>query len=79
MLVVEEELLARRKDEISAAVYALQYAILEFHGRLPNRELGHGSREHANPVPCLCLLKQGARAASKRAALNCLPNDPGKT
>lgn len=37
LLIVEEELLARRKDEVSAAVNTLEDSICEFHGRLPNR------------------------------------------
>jgi hypothetical protein len=71
LLVVEEELLARRKDEISPALYTFQYPILKFHGRLPNRELrrsGPSAKDTAVPVPCLCVYKQGA--AFNRAAKN---------
>lgn len=60
LFVVEKELLARRENEIGAAVYALQYAILEFHGRLPNRELdrsGCSEENTAVPVPCFCVLQ----------------------
>ena len=35
LLVVEEDLLARSKDEFRAAVNTGEYAISEFHGRLP--------------------------------------------
>ena len=35
LFIVEEDLLARGKNELRAAVNALQYSIGEFHGRLP--------------------------------------------
>jgi hypothetical protein len=35
LFVVEEDLLASRKNELGAAVDALEYSIGEFHGRLP--------------------------------------------
>ena len=35
LFVVEENLLAGRKNELGAAVDALEYSIGEFHGRLP--------------------------------------------
>jgi hypothetical protein len=35
LFVVEENLFAGRKNELGAAVNALQYTIGEFHGRLP--------------------------------------------
>jgi hypothetical protein len=35
LLVVEENLLACREDKLGSAVDTLQYAIGEFHGRLP--------------------------------------------
>jgi hypothetical protein len=35
LFVVEEDLLAGRKNELGAAVDALQNSIGEFHGRLP--------------------------------------------
>ncbi len=35
LLVVEEDLLARCKDKLGAAVNTSKYAIGEFHGRLP--------------------------------------------
>jgi hypothetical protein len=38
ILVVEEKLLACGKDEVRAAINALEYFIREFHGRLPRRE-----------------------------------------
>ena len=71
LLVVKEELLACREYEIGAAVNTLQYSILEFHGRLPNRELhrsGHSPVNNAVPVPCLCLVQTRARAAFNGAA-----------
>jgi len=54
LLIVEEELLTRRKDEVSAAVNTLEDSIREFHGRLPNRgafRSGYDFSEHAVPVP----------------------------
>jgi len=44
LLIVEEELLARRENEIGAAVYTLQYAILEIHGRFPAGRLHRSGR-----------------------------------
>lgn len=45
IFIVEEKLLPRRKDEVGAAINALQNLIREFHGRLPRRwesaEIGH--------------------------------------
>jgi hypothetical protein len=39
LFVVEEDLLASRKDKFGAAVAAFQYSIREFHGRYPrNRD-----------------------------------------
>jgi hypothetical protein len=35
LLIVEEQLLARRENELGAAIVALQHSIDEFHGRLP--------------------------------------------
>jgi hypothetical protein len=35
LFIVEEDLLARSKNELGAAVNARQYSIGEFHGRLP--------------------------------------------
>jgi hypothetical protein len=35
LFIVEEDLLARRKNKLGAAVDALQYSIRKFHGRLP--------------------------------------------
>jgi hypothetical protein len=35
ILVVEEDLLAGRKNEVGAAVDALEYSVRKFHGRLP--------------------------------------------
>lgn len=63
LLIVEEELLARCEDEIGAAVYTLQYAILEFHGRLPNREttpIRPQRSEHCRSgSPSLCAANKG--------------------
>jgi hypothetical protein len=35
LLIVKEELLARRENKLASAVDALQYSICEFHHRLP--------------------------------------------
>jgi hypothetical protein len=59
LLIVKEELLACREDEIGAAVYTFQYAILEVHGRFPTGRLHRSGRREENtavPVPCLCEL-----------------------
>jgi hypothetical protein len=44
LFVVEEELLACRKNELGAAVDALEYSIGEFHGRLPQSRDVHRNR-----------------------------------
>ena len=50
---MKEELLARCKDEFGTAINALQYLILEFHGRLPrtgNILISAMTSESAGPV-----------------------------
>ena len=82
LFVVEKELLACCEDEIGAAVYTFQYAILEFHGRLPNRrwtDPAAAKRTLPSRFPVFVCCKQGARAATNGAAMNRLPKHSGKT
>jgi len=55
LFVVEKYLFARSKDELSAAINALQDSIGELHDRLPrereiNPEIGHEPTKRAAPV-----------------------------
>jgi len=51
LFVVEEELLACSKNELGAAVNALQDSIREFHGRLPSQGLAPKSAMVRTSLP----------------------------
>jgi hypothetical protein len=71
LFVVEENLLAGRKDELGAAVDALDDSIREFHGRFPPKQ-GHtpeiGQAATSGPVPVPCFRVQQGPDRTKPAA-----------
>jgi hypothetical protein len=74
LFVVEEELLARGKDELGAAVYALEHTIGKFHGRLPQQgappESAMAPPNSPVAVPCfLSTCTSRARTARKKERL----------
>ena len=84
LLIVKEDLLARRKDKFGATIAALQYSIGEFHDRFPqtgtNTEIGHdlGARRRSRFPVLVRDAQQGPGPLEKKRHLKFQPNAAGK-